>query len=321
MKRIRVGFIGYDGITALDLIGPMDAFASASVPATRMPYELVVIGLTEKPFTAVSGLVIRPHRSLANAGELDTVIVPGGPGSRSPDIARAVGPWLRSHAPHIRRVASVCTGVYLLAQSGLLDDRPVTTHWNHADDVARRFPRLKVNPNAIYLKSDKFYTSAGVTSGIDLALALIEEDFGEEASLQVARELVVYLKRPGGQRQFSEPLRLQVDSTDPFSSLMTWMAGNLSADLSVEALASRVSLSRRHFTRLFQSAFGSSPAEVVEGLRLDEARTLLSSPHATVAGVASAVGFSSADSFRRAFARRFGISPKHYRAPYVQAEA
>ena len=316
MKPIRVGLLGYDGITALDLVGPMDAFASAAAPSTNYPYELVVIGLTERVFSAHSGLMFRPHRSIANVCELDTLIIPGGPGSRVPEVGRVVAPWLRANAESFRRVASVCTGVYLLAQSGLLDGREVTTHWNHAEDVARRFPKLKVNPNAIYLNSDKYYTSAGVTSGIDLAMGLIEEDLGTDAALKVARELVVYLKRTGGQRQYSAPLRLQVDAADPFSGLMAWMAGNLSGDLSIDSLAARMSLSRRHFTRLFSEAFGSSPAEVVEGLRLDEARTLLSSPHATVASVASAVGFTSADSFRRAFARRFGVSPSSYRAPF-----
>lgn len=311
MKPIKVGIVGFDQLTALDLVGPMDAFDQANTPNT--PYEVSVIGLSSKSFVAHSGLVFKPHQTLQTVGEIDTLIIPGGAGSRDPEISRMLTPWLRAHAPECRRVATVCTGAYLLAPTGLLDGRRVTTHWRHAVDLARRFPALKVEADAIYLKSEKFYTSAGISAGIDLTLALIEEDYGADVALRCARDLVVYFKRPGGQRQYSEPLRLQTGSNDQFSGLMSWMAGNLCADLSVEALANKVSLSRRHFTRLFHEAFGSSPAEVVETLRLDESRTLLSNPHATISGVAAAVGFSNPDSFRRAFTRHFGIPPSSYR--------
>jgi transcriptional regulator GlxA family with amidase domain len=311
MKPIKVGIIGFDRLTALDLVGPVDAFDSAHSP--QSPYEVSVIGLSSRPFTAHSGLVFKPRETLQTVGEIDTLVIPGGAGSRDPEISRVLVPWLRAQAPKCRRVATVCTGAYLMAATGLLDGRRVTTHWNHAADLARRFPALKVEPDAIYLKSDKFYTSAGISAGIDLTLALIEEDYGSDVALRCARELVVYFNRPGGQRQFSEPLRLQTGSNDQFSGLMAWMAGNLCTDLSVEALANKVSLSRRHFTRLFHEAYGASPAEVVETLRLDESRTLLANPHATVSGVAAAVGFSNPDSFRRAFTRHFGIAPSNYR--------
>ncbi len=311
MKPINVGIIGFDGLTALDLVGPMDALDQANTLQT--PYDVKVIGLTSRPFTAHSGLVLKPHQTLETAGEIDTLIIPGGAGSRDPGISRVLTPWLSAHAPQCRRVATVCTGTYLLAPTGLLDGRKVTTHWRHAADLARRFPALKVEADAIYLKADKFYTSAGISAGIDLTLALIEEDYGAEVALRCARDLVVYVKRPGGQRQFSEPLRLQTGSNPQFSRLMAWMAGNLCADLSVEALANKASLSRRHFTRLFQEAYGASPSEVVETLRLDESRMLLANRHTTISGVAAAVGFSSPDSFRRAFTRHFGLAPSSYR--------
>ena len=311
VKPIKIGIIGFDQMMALDLVGPVDAFDSANSPKT--PYEICIIGLTSRPFRAHSGLIFKPHETLQTVGEIDTLIIPGGAGSRDAEVSRVLTPWLLAQAPRCRRVASVCTGAYLLAATGLLDGRRVTTHWSHVADLARRFPALKVDPDAIYLKSDKFYTSAGISTGIDLTLALIEEDYGAEVAMRCARTLVVYFKRPGGQRQFSEPLRLQTGSNDQFSGLVSWIAGNLCEDLSVEALANKVSLSRRHFTRLFQDAYGASPAEVVETLRLDESRVLLSNPHATVSGVAATVGFSNPDSFRRAFTRHFGIAPSSYR--------
>jgi transcriptional regulator GlxA family with amidase domain len=224
--------------------------------------------------------------------------------------------WIGSRAGRIRRVASVCTGIYGLAPSGLLDGRRVTTHWKFTADLARRFPRLRVEPNALYVKDGPFYTSAGVTAGIDLALALVEEDFGPQVALAAARVLVVYLKRAGGQEQYSEPLRFQTRSSDRFSELAAWMAGHLHQDLSVEALASRACVCGRHFSRRFKDAFGSTPAAFVEDLRLNESRRLLSSNTGTIESVAESVGFRSADSFRRAFERRFGITTTGYRGRF-----
>jgi transcriptional regulator GlxA family with amidase domain len=210
MKRKRVGFLGYDGVMALDLAGPIDAFTTAVVEdSDGVPescYEVVIIGLSARPFLSESGMIFKPHTTIKSAPALDTLIVPGGRGLRTPSTQRSAATWIRSRAAGIRRIVSVCTGVYALAAAGLLDGRQVTTHWRHARDLANRFPRLKVNPNALDLKDGPFYTCAGVTSGIDLSLALIEEDFGPRVALAVARELVVYLKRPGGQEQFSESL-------------------------------------------------------------------------------------------------------------------
>lgn len=320
VKTIRVGLLGFDSVCALDLVGPMDAFAAVSSPtgASVMAnaYELVVIGLTGRAFVSDSGLVFKPHVTLPSAPALDTLIIPGGPGSRVPETNSRLSAWLRLRAPGIRRVASICTGIYFLAPTGLLDGRSVTTHWRYAADVARRFPKLNVEPDALFLKSDRFYTSAGITAGIDLSLALIEEDYGAEAALAVARELVVYLKRTGGQQQYSEPLRMQSREVDPFSGLVSWMMANLRQDLSVEVLAAHANLSKAHFSRLFKEALGASPADFVESLRLDEARVLLSTPNVSIKGVAAAVGFQSADAFRRSFSRRFGISPSGYRTPF-----
>src|SRR5262249_40836243 len=224
-----------------------------------------------------------------------------------------VSAWVKNRASSIRRIASVCTGTYGLAATGLLDGRTVTTHWRNARDFAARFPKVKVNPSALHLKDGNFYTSAGLTAGIDLSLALIEEDFGSRVALAVARELVVYLKRPGGQEQYSEPLKFQTSSTDAFAELVGWITGHLHHDLSVEALAAKACLSPRQFSRRFKSGFGATPAAFVEKLRLDEARQRLTMPNQNIESVAVSVGCKSAEVFRRAFGRRDGSTPSSYR--------
>jgi transcriptional regulator GlxA family with amidase domain len=321
MKPKRIGLLGFDGVMALDLVGPVDAFTSAEIEEPNgQPsrcYEVVIIGFSDKSFVSESGVIFKPHKTMSNAPALDTLILPGGKGLRVPETQARVAEWVRSRINRIRRVATVCTGTYGLAATGLLDDRCVTTHWRYALDLARRFPKLKVNPNALYLKDGKFYTGAGITAGIDLSLALIEEDFGPRVALAVARELVVYLKRPGGQEQFSEPLRFQVRSSDRFAELAAWIQGHLQQDLSAESLANRACLSPRHFSRRFKDAFGSPPAAFVETLRLSEARERLTLPDQTIESVADSVGFKSADAFRRAFERRFGIAPSNYRKNFA----
>ena len=315
MTRLKIGVLGYEGVTALDVVGPSEAFASAYVD-DQHAYDVVMLGLTRKPFTAESGIVFKPHRGLDAKVDLDTLVIPGGCGLRNPRLNAKVVSWVRANAPRIRRVASVCTGIYGLAATGLLDGRRATTHWRFARDVAEKFPAVALEPDALFLKDGPFYTSAGVTAGIDLALALIEEDLGAPAALAVARELVVYLKRPGGQEQFSEPLQFQIESTDKLAELASWMRGHLRGDLSVEALAARACLCPRQFTRRFTRVFQRTPAAFVEDLRLAEAQKRLSMRSITVEGVAASVGFRSADAFRRAFERRFGISPTRYRRQF-----
>jgi transcriptional regulator GlxA family with amidase domain len=320
MNPRYIGLLGFDNVTALDLVGPADVFATAAdldpaAPGGR-PYKIVVIGVTGRTFTSDAGLVFKAGRTLRDAPALDTLIIPGGEGLRHPGTNARVSSWVKARAHRIRRIVTVCTGIYGLAPTGLLDGRRVTTHWRYAADVARKFSRLRVEPDAIFVKDGAFYTAAGVTSGIDLSLALVQEDLGPQAALAVARMLVVYMKRPGGQEQFSEPLRFQTKSSDRFSELAAWMAGHLGGDLSVEALARRACVCARHFSRRFKREFGSAPAAFVEGLRLNEARRLLSSDSVSIESVADSVGFGSADSFRRAFERRFGITPTGYRGRF-----
>lgn len=318
----RVGILVYDGVTALDVVGPGDAFASALRPARKpdaepeSAYEVVTIGVGQRRCRAESGLLLHAHCALAEAPALDTLVIPGGSGLRRPPINDRVADWIRRRARRVRRVASICTGIYGLAATGLLDGRRVTTHWRHAEAVAARFPRLDMQPNAIFVKDGRFYTSAGVTAGIDLSLSLIEEDLGARVALEVARELVVYLHRAGGQDQFSEPLRFQAATPDRFSELVAFVSAHLDADLSVEALARRVGVSPRQLTRQCNQALGCSPAALVKRVRLDEAKARLLRSSATVDLVASSLGFASADVFRRAFEKRFGVNPSAFRARF-----
>jgi transcriptional regulator GlxA family with amidase domain len=326
----RIGFLGFDGVQALDLVGPSDAFASDAFAAFDrgeraakpwVPYEVVVIGLNGRRFTTSSGLVIRADAMIPSVMNLDTLIVPGGSGIRRPGVAERAAQWIAAMAPRVRRVASVCTGLYALAASGLLDGRRVASHWSAVADIARRYPRLRVDPDVLYIKDGRFYTSAGITAGIDLALALIEEDHGPRTALAVARELVVYLKRPGGQQQFSEPLQFQLDAADRFGDLAAWIRSHLRARLTVEVLAERAYLSVRQFARAFKREFGVTPAAFVEEARLAEAgrRFTSATRHVSVDAVARSVGYGSEDVFRRAFERRFGVSPSQYRSRFGAA--
>jgi transcriptional regulator GlxA family with amidase domain len=318
--RKRIGFLGFDGIVALDLAGPMEAFCNApggeSLEATVGGYEVVILSLDNRPFTSEFGLVMHPHACLRDAPELDTLIIPGGCGLRRPRLLRELIPALRSLAERTRRVASVCTGIYALAETGLLDGRRVATHWRFAKDVAEKYPALRVDRDALFVKDGKYYSSAGVTAAIDLALSLIEEDYGPRAALGVARELVVYLKRSGGQEQFSEPLKFQTSAANRFVHLAGWIVEHLDHDLSIEALAQRVFMSPRHFGRLFKQSFGRTPAAYAEDLRLSEARHRLIEGNATIAHIAVSLGYQSDDAFRRAFERRFRLSPATYRARF-----
>jgi transcriptional regulator GlxA family with amidase domain len=320
MTPLRVGILGFEQANALDIVGPAEAFASAlrdnGKGKLERCYEVSIIGLSRRSFATESGIILQPARTIETAPKLDTLIIPGGRGLRVPHVNRKVARWILQKAKTTRRIASVCTGLYGLAATGLLDGRRVTTHWRFVADVAKRFPKLKVDSNALFVKDGQFHTSAGVTAGIDLALALIEEDLGSKTALAVAREMVVYLKRSGGQEQYSEPLQFQTNSSDRFGELVAWMTNNPTREMSVESLARRASLSPRQFFRRFKEYFGTSPANFVETLRLNEARRRLSVGEPSIEGVAESVGFKGADSFRRAFERRFRVTPSKYRRSF-----
>lgn len=321
MTPKHIVIVGYDHITSLDLAGPLEAFSSAQIEDSRGKpqacYNVTIAALGAKTFSSESGLRMTAGCFLSSLRHLDTLLVPGGSGIRRSGDGQKLANWIGRHQHRIRRIASVCTGIYGIAPTGLLNGRKVTTHWKFAADLAERYPKLQVDANALYLRDGKFYTSAGITAGIDLALALIEEDFGAQVALGVARELVMYIKRPGGQEQYSEPLKFQVESTSRFADLAAWIVGHLDKDLSVEAMAQRIHLCPRQFNRRFKAEFNSTPAAFVQRLRLDEARTRLSSRGSTVESVADSVGFGDPDSFRRAFVQRFGVAPKQYRSRFI----
>ncbi len=321
MSPKHIVIIGYDDITSLDLSGPLEAFSSAyleDASGNRQPcYKVTIAALGAKTFRSESGLLMTASCFLSSLRHLDTLLIPGGAGMRTTDANLKLANWISRRGNGIRRIASVCTGIFGVAPTGLLNRRRVTTHWKFAGELAARFPLLRIDANALYIRDGKFYTSAGVTAGIDLSLALIEEDFGPEVALAVARELVVYVKRPGGQEQFSEPLKFQVASTSRFADLVAWMLAHLDQDLSVDTMAGRVNLCPRQFSRRFTAEFNNSPAAFVQRLRLDEARKRLSAASCTVESVADSVGFRDPDSFRRAFVQCFGVAPKHYRSRFL----
>jgi len=313
----HIVIVGYDDITSLDLSGPLEAFSSAITLDGQRCYKVTIAALSTKSFCSESGLRMSAERLLDSVGAADTVLIPGGRGMRLTSDALKLAKWILKRAGGIRRIASVCTGIYGVALTGLLDGRRVTTHWKYANDLAKRYPKLKVDPNALYIQDGKFYTSAGITAGIDLSLALIEEDYGPQVALAVARELVVYVKRPGGQEQFSEPLKFQAAGTSRFAPLAAWILAHLHGDLSVEALAGRVHLSTRQFSRRFKAEFGSTPAAFVQRLRLDESRRRLEARDLTIESIGNSVGFHDPDSFRRAFVDQFGLPPQQYRSRFA----
>jgi transcriptional regulator GlxA family with amidase domain len=325
MNPWKIGFIGFGGVASVDLSGPAEAFSCVRVcqeGSQQSPgYEILMMAASNRPFAADCGLIFKPHTTFADAPELDTIIIPGGMSLRDPAVANPISDFIRARASQTRRIVSLCSGVYGLAATGLLGGRKVTTHWRYARDVAMRFPNLHVEQDTLFTKDGKFYTSAGASAGIDLALFLIEEDYGPRVSLSVARELVVYLKRPGHHEQYSEPLQFQTSAISRLSEMTTWILSHLNEDLSVEKLAARACLCPRQFGRRFKVEVGSTPAEFVEKARIEEARRRLCQTSATIQNVAISVGFRSSDVFRRRFEQRVGITPGEFRRRFSDTTA
>ncbi|MEA2430118.1 MAG: hypothetical protein QOI19_591, partial [Thermoleophilaceae bacterium] len=310
----RIAILAFEGAQTLDVTGPFEVFAMANRLSGGDAYEVEIVAPEVRTLRTGSGLAIVPDRATSGLrGPLDTLVIAGGEG-----VLRAVGDerllrWVKRTAGRARRVASVCTGAYLLAEAGLLDGRRAATHWASAADLARRFPEVEVDPEAIFVRDGDVWTSAGVTAGMDLALALVEEDLGRSIALETARWLVVFVKRPGGQSQFSSHLQAQVADRRPLRELQEWMAANLDADLSVPALAARASMSERNFARAFGREVGMTPAVYVEALRVDHARLRLESSGQKLEAVARDCGFGTVETMRRAFHRRVAVGPAGYR--------
>jgi transcriptional regulator GlxA family with amidase domain len=315
-----VALIGFEGFQLLDIAGPLEVFAKANLhmPATTAApfrYETIVASPMGGAITSSSGLQIAGTRALADLmGPLDTVMVAGGP---EPALRAATTtglvPWIARRTPDTRRVASVCTGAFVLGVCGLLDGRRATTHWSAAKLLEMMVPRTEVVADAIFVGDGHIFTSAGVTAGIDLALAFVEQDCGAKVALDTARDLVLHLRRVGGQSQFSASLAAQVKAADGLRTIVAWIEEHPAADLSVPALAGRAAMSERTFARAFVAETGMTPARFVELVRLDRAKQLLETTTWPLARVAERSGLGSAATLARTFRRRLGITPQDYR--------
>ncbi len=315
----RIVLLAFPGAQTLDFAGPLEVFSTADRLGPG-GYTTEVVGPAGAPFATSSGLTVAPDRSTgACRGPIDTLIVAGGTG-----VHDAVGDaqllrWLRGAAQRSRRVTSVCTGAFLLAAAGLLEGRRATTHWAFADRLAERHPEVNVEPNRIFVRDDPVWTSAGVTAGIDLALALVEDDHGREAALEVARWLVVFATRPGGQSQFSAALSAQTAERRPLREVQQWVLADPARECTVEALAERACMSPRNFSRAFRAEAGLPPAAWVETVRVEHARRLLEAASTAVEAIAAECGFGTVETMRRAFRRRLGVSPGEYRQRFHAA--
>ncbi|MER5680919.1 GlxA family transcriptional regulator [Streptomyces sp. NPDC002238] len=310
MKQRSVLVVLFEGVQSLDVSGPAEVFAGAS----RFPgvsYELRTASLDGAPVRCSSGLTLVPDGTLADTPAPDRLLVPGGAGTRTPDPELV--DWLRAHGPGARQLVSVCTGALLLAAAGQLDGHRVTTHWSVCETLARTYPAVRVDPDPIFVRDGRLATSAGVTAGIDLALALVEEEHGRDVALTVARHLVVFLRRPGNQAQFSAQLSAQTAVREPLRGVQHWITEHPDADLSVEALAARAGLSPRHFARAFTAETGLTPGRYVERVRLEQARRLLEDTADGVVGISRASGYGTPEAMRRAFVKALGTAPAEYR--------
>lgn len=316
MSPKRIGILGFEGVIASHLTGPADAFTAAALDngygGRIRCYDIRIIGLTLQPFRAESGMMLMPDEATRSAAGFDTIIIPGGSGLQRPEISLRVSDWILTLVKETRRFASVCTGIYGLAPTGLLDNREVTTHWRFAGDVSRRFAQLKVDHRRRVVKDGPFFTASGLTAGIDLSLAMIEEDYGPQVALSVRDDIVSYLGPKQGNGEFPKVIEFDSHPRDRFAELVAWMIRNLHQDLSVDTLARRACMCPSHFSRAFKSIFGSPPAEFVQNLRLNEARRRLSTRGKALRSVAASVGFANPDVFHRAFERRFGTRPGDY---------
>jgi transcriptional regulator GlxA family with amidase domain len=322
LRSIHV--LAFPDVQLLDVSGPLQVFASANELARQRglaaPYAPRVIAAQSKPVISSAGLGLAACPLPSSRERSDTLIVAGGSGVHAASQDVVLTKWLHQHAATSRRVASVCTGAFLLAAAGLLDERRVVTHWAHCDELARRYPTIRVEPDPIYIQDGPIWTSAGVTAGIDLALALVEEDCGRSLALDVARELVVFLKRPGGQAQFSATLLLQKDS-DQFGELHTWIVEHLAADLSIPALAARVGMSERSFMRHYRARTGKTPARAIEQIRTEAALRLLGDTSLPIKRIAARCGFGSEETMRRSLMRVIAVTPQAYRERFADGQA
>jgi len=314
-----IGIIIFSGCNIIDATGPAGVFGAANELAKDrgvnvQPYRIQFIGSTVGPIATSAGPSLYASKSLDPAPEtIDTLICAGGVGSRSMSFDQHAVRAVAYIAFNARRIVSVCTGAFVLAASGVLDGKRAVTHWAHCDTLAKRFPDVIVEPDPIFIRDENIYTSAGITAGMDLTLALIEEDLGRAFATDVAKEMVMFLKRPGSQAQFSEHLRVQMAPDGKLKKVQQWILDNLAKDHTVESLAERATMSPRTFYRHFKNTIGITPSKFVVDVRVDAAKRLLEESPLQVKAIAVECGFGDEERMRRTFHRRLGISPDHYR--------
>ncbi len=319
--------LAFEQAQLLDVAGPVQTFASANEIANKIakgahgaPYRVVVVSRRGGPVTTTSGLplVTRPLARTLGKARIDTLIIPGGGGVQNAVKEAATVDWVRRQAASVRRIASVCTGAFLLAEAGVLAGRRATTHWQFCARLAQQYPDIQVDADPIYVRDGRIWTSAGITAGIDLSLALVQEDLGRKVAMAVARHLVVFLNRPGGQSQFSAPLEAQAAAADGnapnhFAPLHDWIAENVGGDLRVERLAEQAGMSPRSFARIYAAKMGVTPARMVERIRVEAVRRSLEESDLPIKRIAALCGFGQEERLRRAFARQVGTTPAEYR--------
>ncbi|MEX3969636.1 GlxA family transcriptional regulator [Paraburkholderia caribensis] len=315
MKRIKVGMLVFPGFQLLDIAGPRDAFAEVNVLSNGLcGYEILTIGTTRGSVRSASGLSTVPDRTIFDASPtFDTLVVPGGLGIFDASGDPALSQWLEGQSRQCRRLAAICNGLFALGSAGLLHNKVVTTHWMDVARLASTFPTAKIEADNIFVRDGNIYTTAGVTAGIDLSLALVEEDFGRQMALDVAKYLVVYLRRSGGQSQFSPLLETQASPGSQTIALQQFMLDNLHVDHTVASLAERVHMSARNLSRIFVKECGTTPMLFLANARIDAARRCLEGTELSIREIAQRCGFDDADGLRRAFSRRLQIGPSEYR--------
>jgi transcriptional regulator GlxA family with amidase domain len=314
-----VELLAFPLVQLLDVTGPVQVFASANdfvlESGGRPPYELKVVAQSGGQVTASAGIKLSTQSLPLEGAAVDTLMVAGGRGVEVAAADPVIIDWVQLRAKRARRIASVCTGAFLLAASGLLDGRRAATHWSYCAELARRFPKVRVESDPIFVRDGSVWSSAGVTAGIDLALALVEEDLGPTVALAVARYLVVFMKRPGGQAQFSTALALQA-ADDKFGALHEWIYKHLGDDLPLPVLADQAGMSERSFSRHYAEATGLTPARAIERLRVEAARRLLAESGLPAKRIAQRCGFGSEETMRRSFLRLLAVNPQEYRTRF-----
>jgi transcriptional regulator GlxA family with amidase domain len=304
----KVVIVGPPPVQILDVTGPLEVFSNA--PGYEI--QLANPGL-DRTLQTNRGFVLADATPIAEVlGPIDTLVIAGGPGAENGSYDPAFVAWIAKAGAQARRVASICTGAFLLAEAGLLNGKQAVTHWNFCDRLAREYPKIAVRPEPIFLRDGSIYTSAGITAGIDLSLTLVEEDHGHETALKIARFLVMFLVRPGGQAQYSHMLSHQAISSQPLRELQVWMLQHLREPLTVESLAERIGMSPRHFTRVCLRETGMNPGQFVDRMRVEAARQIIDSSSRGLKEIADSCGFQSADTMRRTFLRVLGVTAAEY---------